>query len=132
MSEPKFDLTDEEELEHAQSLAVQLIEENDALKAEIKELKEKLSQYEWRSIALVEQEGAKYPKDQKFDLWIKDFVKFPSLGPYSCILSNLTWCHEEGRWLTSSDEYLTDRVYIHATHARPEFTPSLPQEGDKE
>ncbi len=97
----------------------------------IKELEEKLSLYEWKPLALVEQEGDKYPKGQKFDLWIKDFDKFPSLGPYSYILHNITWSHEEGRWLNSSDEYLTDKVYIHATHARPVITPPT-QEGDKE
>lgn len=98
------------------------------LQDRIKELEEKLNKCEWRSIALVEQDGDKYPKDQKFDLWIKDFDKYPSLGPYSYILSNLTWCHEEGRWFTSSGECLTDRVYIHATHARAACTPSTPQE----
>lgn len=46
LGEPKFDLTDEEELEHAQNLAVKLIEDNDKLEARIKELKEKLSLYE--------------------------------------------------------------------------------------
>lgn len=50
MSEPKFDLTDEEELEHAQNLAVKLIEENDALEARIKELEKKLNKYEWKDI----------------------------------------------------------------------------------
>lgn len=107
------------------------LKETLALEARIKELEEKLSLYEWKPIALVEEAGDRHPKDQKFDLWIKDLDMFPTLGAYSYILSNLEWRHEEGRWFTSSDEYLTDKIYIHATHARPVFTPPITQEGEE-
>ncbi len=58
MSEPKFNLTDEEELEHAQNLAVKLIEENDALEACIKKLEEKLNEAR-TLLSTVDQAGGK-------------------------------------------------------------------------